>query len=89
MIDPKLFKKSVVVLLVVMLLMIPGLAAGQNESDEDPIPEIIIEIDGGENGQGLFDTTSIYFWILIVLLLLVIILLVFLVGRSRGGSGSR
>ena len=78
----KLLKKAVIILLIMFLLLIPGLVSGQ-DNDEVEIPEIEIQIT--EEDNGFFDTASTFFWILVGLLLIIILLLVFLVGRSRGG----
>ncbi len=83
LINYRLMKKIAIVTLIVILLIIPGLVSGQDD-DEDPIPDIEIQIT--EEGEGFFDNVSTFFWIMVVLLLLIILLLVFLVGRSRGGK---
>lgn len=73
---------------VILLLLIPGVASGQDNNEEEPVPEIEpipdpeIEIEITEEGNGFFQDMGTFFWILAGLLLIIILLLVFLVGRS-------
>ena len=72
---------AIIIVAVILLMLIPGIALGQ---DEDPIPEVPqVEIQITDESTGLFESNT-FFWILGILLIMVIILLVFLVGRSRG-----
>ncbi len=71
---------TIIMVAVILLLLIPGVASGQDNNEEEPIPEIEIEIT--EEGNGFFQDMGTFFWILAGLLLIIILLLVFLVGRS-------
>ncbi len=74
---------AIIIVALILLMLIPGIALGQ---DDDPLPEVPdVEIQITEEGSGFFEGTTI--WILGILLLVVIILLVFLVGRSGSRSG--
>ncbi len=89
MVDPRQLRKSVVVLLIVIMLLIPGLVTGQDEGEGDQVPVVNVEIDSGESSEGVFNTSSPYFWILAASVLVIVLLLVFLIGRSGNSSGSR
>ena len=71
---------SIIIVAVILLLLIPGIALGQDNNQEVPSTEVEIEITDG--GSGFFEEISTFVWILGILLLVVIILLVFFVGRS-------
>lgn len=73
---------AIIIVALMLLMLIPGIALGQDEEPID-VPEVEIQIT--EEGSGFFEGSTI--WILGILLLVVIILLVFLVGRS-GNRGA-
>ncbi len=71
---------TIIIVAVILLLLIPGIALGQDNNQEVPSTEIEIEIIDG--GNGFFEGISTFVWVLGVVLLVIILLLVFLVGRS-------
>lgn len=75
---------AIIMVALILLLLIPGIALGQDEDPVIEVPEVNVQIN--EEGSGLFEGNTI--WILAILLIVVVILLVFLVGRSgsRGGA---
>ena len=74
---------SIIIAAVILMLIIPGIASGQDNNGQDSTP--VIEVEITEEGNGFFQDIGVFFWVLIVLLILIIILIVFLLGRSRSG----
>lgn len=68
---------AIIIVALMLLMLIPGIALGQDNNDNDQEEPI-------DEGNGFFENISTFVWILGGTLLVIIILLVFLVGRSRG-----
>jgi len=78
---------AIIMVALILLLLIPGIALGQDEDPVVEVPEVLdVNVQINEEGSGFFEGNTI--WILAILLIVVVILLVFLVGRSgsRGGA---